>query len=230
MDTDTAPRDTSDAGRKTADERELETLAGAVIGLSAQRTFLAKGYVRLDGLWSPALADALEAEARAKHPLAVLPDARPGPIDAHSGNRSPARQVALDQAPLLSALHIALTRIARVVSAKMVVPSVGTFGYYEHDDGCYLHLDTDAADITFLICVVGELGALHMHPELIGAEPQQLATLEADTAWDRHCGELITYPRNGVAAIRGRVLPHHRPGSPVSDLTAVAAIHYRSLF
>jgi len=112
----------------------------------------------------------------------------------------------------------------------MVVPTVGTYGYYEHDDGCYLHLDTDAADVTFLINVLGELGPLHLHPELVGLEMDDLHALEADPTWDRQSGQRINYPRNGVAAIRGRVLPHHRPGSPIEGINAVAAIHYRALF
>lgn len=209
---------------------ELDALAHAVLGLEPQREFLATGHVRLDGLWSDDLAEAVAAEARAKHPLATVPPAPPGPRTADSVHRAPARQVTLAVTPLLAALHLSLTRVARVVSARMVVPSVGTYGYYEHDDGCYLHLDTEAADVTFLVNVLGELGPLHLHPELVGLEMDDLHALEADPGWDRRSGEPLGYPRNGVAAIRGRLLPHHRPGTPIEGLHAVAAIHYRALF
>lgn len=226
----TRPGGTGEAGVDDDFDGELEAIACGVIGLEVQREYLTKGYVRLDGLWSSGLAEALADEAREKHPLAALPEARPGRAAAESGNRSPARQVTLQQAPLLSALHVALTRVARVLSARMVVPTVGTYGYYEHDDGCYLHLDTEAADVTLLINVLGSLGPLRMHPELVHCDAAQLEALEADPTWDRHSGEPISYPRTGVAAIRGRFLPHHRPKSPISGLTAVGAIHYRALF
>ena len=184
-----APADPSEIGR------ELDRIAEAVIGLDRQREYLDRGYVRLDGLWSPALAQALADEARAKHRLAETPEAYPGPATTRSGNRAPARQVTIGQAPLLSALHVALTRVARMLSAKMVVPTVGTYGYYELDDGCYLHLDTEVADVTFLINVLGRLGPLRMHPELVGADTTELEGLEADPAWDRHSGEPIAAHR-----------------------------------
>jgi hypothetical protein len=209
---------------------ELDALAGAVIGLGAPRQFLDRGHVRIDGLWSRHLAEALAAEARAVHRLAVYPGVRPVRTATGPGNRSPACQVPIGQAPLLAALHESLTRIARVVSARMVVPTVGTYGYYEHDDGCYLHVDTDEQDVTFLISVLGRLGPLRMRPELVGSTVAQLDALEDDPTWDHDGGEPISYPTLGVAAIRGRLLPHHRPASPISGLTAVGAIHYRAWF
>lgn len=217
----------------TSEERiaaELGRIARIVIGLDAQHEYLTRGFVRIDDLWSNDLSHAIAAEARAGYDVAELPEARPGPNTAESGNRSPARQTTLSMSPLLAALHEALTRVARVVSAKMVVPTVGTYGYYEKDDGCYLHLDTHAADVTFLIMALGHLGPLHMHPELEGSSVQLLHELENDPTWDRESGVPISYPRTGVAAIRGRVLPHHRPKSPINGVNAVAAIHYRVLF
>jgi hypothetical protein len=210
--------------------QELDDISRAVIGLGAQREYLTRGYVRLDGLWSGHLTEALAAEARATHSLAVLPEARPGAGTTLPGNRAPARQVTVAQAPLLASLHRSLTRVVQALSAKMVTTSVGTYGYYEHDDGCYLHLDADWADVTFLISVLGRLGPLHMHSELIGADTSELEALETDPRWDSSSGEPISYPSTGVAAIRGRILPHHRPPSPVSGMTAVAAIQYRALF
>ena len=209
---------------------ELLDIAKVVLGLDGQHQFLMHGYTRVDDLWSVELADALAAEARIVHPRATWPEARPGPETVDSINRSPARQVTIEVTPLLAALHESLTRVARVLSARMVVPSVGTYGYYEHDDGCYLHLDTESADVTFLINVLGELGPLHVHPELVGLAMDDLHALEADPAWDRQSGQPLQYPRRGVAAIRGRQLPHHRPGAPVSGLHVVGAIHYRALF
>ena len=211
-------------------EAELDALAGANVGLGAQRQFLDRGHLRLDHLWSDHLAEALTGEALAVHHLAVHPAARPATTVAGQGNRSPACQVTLSEAPLLARLHESLTRVARVLSARMVVPTVGTYGYYEHDDGCYLHVDTDEQDVTFLISVHGRLGPLRLHPELVGSTAAQLTTLEDDPSWDHESGEPLAYPRLGVAAIRGRVLPHHRPAAPIPGLSAVAAIHYRAWF
>jgi hypothetical protein len=147
-----------------------------------------------------------------------------------SRNRAPARQVTVDAAPVLAALHGALGRLARVLSARVVVPSVGNYGYYEDDDACYLHVDVDDADVTFLTAVAGRIGPLHLHPELVGRTPAELHALEADPGWDRQSGTRLSYPRHGVAAIRGRQLPHHRPGVPVTGPTIVAALQYGARF
>lgn len=217
------------ASSSTVDD-DLDALTQTTIGLDVSRRFLADGFVRLDGLWGSGLADALEAEARSTQAVAIRPERAPGPDSVASPNRAPARQVTVDDAPLLAALHRALARVARLLAGRLVDPSVGNYGYYELDDACYLHVDVDAADVTLLITVAGQLGPLHLHPELVGRGPDELYAIEADPAWDRQSGHLLSYPRYGVAAIRGRVWPHHRPGAPVTGLNAVASLQYGERF
>jgi len=209
---------------------ELANLTRMTVALDVSRRFQTDGFVRLDGLWGDEMADALEAEARAVEAAALRPDSAPGPRTVPSRNRAPARQTTVDDAPLLDALHGALARLARVLSARVVAPSVGNYGYYEHDDACYLHVDVDDAEVTLLVTVAGRLGPLHLHPELVGLRPDQLHALEADPGWDRQSGRQLSYPRHGVAAIRGRQLPHHRPGVTITAPTIVAALQYGARF
>ena len=211
-------------------DAELDALTQTTIGLDASRRFMADGFVRLDGLWGSGLADALEAEARSTQAAAIWPERAPGPDSVASRNRAPARQVTVDDAPLLAALHGALARVARLLAGRLVVPSIGNYGYYELDDACYLHVDVDAADVTLLCAVAGQIGPLHLHPDLIGRGSDELFALEADPAWNRQSGHLLSYPRHGVAAIRGRVWPHHRPGAPVTGLNTVASLQYGERF
>jgi len=214
----------------TAVDDEIASLTRLTIGLDVSRRFRADGFVRLDGLWSDALADALEAEALAREAAALWPASAPGPDSVRSRHRAPARQVTVDAAPLLAGLHGALARLARVLSTRVVAPSVGNYGYYEDDDACYLHVDVNDADVTFLTTVAGRIGPLHLHPELVGRAPAELHALEADPRWDRQSGQRLAYPRHGVAAIRGRDLPHHRPGTSVTGPTIVAALQYGARF
>jgi hypothetical protein len=213
-------------------EAEIDALAHAhlAVSLEVSRQFRTDGFVLLDGLWSDGLADALEAEVGSAEAAAIWPGSAPGPDSVASQNRAPARQVTVDAAPVLAAVHVALARVARVLTGRLVVSTVGNYGYYELDDACYLHVDVDAADVTFLIAAAGHLGPLHLHPELVGRAPPELHALESDPTWDRHSGELLSYPRSGVAAIDGRVLPHHRPGATVTGLNAVAALQYGAPF
>ena len=59
---------------------------------------------------------------------------------------------------------------------------------------------------------------------------EELGALEADPAWDHASGFPVVYPTRGLTALSGNVLPHNRPGMPVSELSAVGALCYRSLF
>lgn len=191
--------------------------------------FLADNYIRLDGLWSPAFARDLAAEATAQQAFASAPSE--GPTSRVAPGRASGRPaVMVAPGPVLLTLHDALVGFLRALSATVLVPSQATYTYYESDEEVRLHVDTPACDVTVLTDVLGGLGPLHLHPELTGWDTSQLVELEADPEWDRNSGIRVVHPRLGATIIRGRRLPHHRPATPVDGIHAIAALHYRTLF
>jgi hypothetical protein len=111
----------------------------------------------------------------------------------------------------------------------MLLPAYAVYNYYEHDDGVWLHVDADECEVTLLAAVLGEVGPLHVHPELRGTDLETCEVLERSPGWDDASGVRVPYPRLGVLAMRGRLLPHHRPPTPMTTVGAVAALHYRSV-
>jgi hypothetical protein len=207
---------------------EQHRLADLRVDLVDQRAFLDTGYLRLDALWSTELADALASDALAQASQARPPDT--GPRTPLSSARTSLRPTPVATGPVLAAVHQALLPMARTLSGRLVVPSFAVYGYFEGNDECILHYDTDASDVTLLIMALGQVAPLRMHPELRGLTVEQLGGLECDPTWDRQSGVSVAYSASGLTAIRGRELPHHRPKSTVTGLSAVAALHYRSLY
>jgi len=194
----------------------------------ARRLFRTRGYAQLPDVVTQAEADALAEEA-----LRLWPSAGP-PIDGWARRAAmtrPGAGLTLRAAgPSLEGLHHALARLARALSGQLLVPSWSGYYFYEGDDEVRLHVDTPLCDLTMVIVVMGALGALHLHPELRGMTPAELQMLEADPEWDRASGKPVVHSRTGVTALRGRLLPHHRPGRTLESLGAVAAFHYRRYY
>jgi hypothetical protein len=206
-----------------------ETVAGTLPPPGAQARLFADSHVVLDQLWTEEFATALATEAITQRPFAGAPSEGPE-VRVAPGRASSRPAVMVGPGPLLAELHHSLVGFLRGLSARMLVPSQATYTYYEFDEEVRLHIDTPACDVTVLTEVLGNLGPLHLHPELTGWQTPDLLDLEADPAWDRDSGLPVVHPRLGATIIRGRVLPHHRPAWPVEGLHAIAALHYRSLF
>jgi hypothetical protein len=175
------------------------------------------------------MSSAVSEEAAGAWASATLPVT--GPRVPVSMERATGRKVPVATGRLLRHLHHSLTPLMRALSARCVVPSVAAYGYYEGDDTVVLHVDGETtSDLVVLFAALGEVGPLHLHPSLVGSTTEELGRLESDPAWDRAGGTTVTYPADGATAIRGNVVPHHRPGRRFDGLSAVAALHYRSLF
>lgn len=195
-----------------------------------QQAFLATGFVHLDDLWSADFAAGLREDARAGWAHAVAPPTGPRTPLTDVG-KAPRRQTRVAGGPVLAALHAALVPVVRALTGRLLVPTYATYGYYELDDHCLLHVDNPDCELTVLANPLGSVGALHIHPELLGRSMEELGALECDADWDRNGGVSVgPYPELGVSVMRGHQLPHHRPGQPVPELSAVAALFYRSLF
>ena len=210
-------------------DRGLLALADARVAPGCQDSLRSRHFAHLEELWGPEMSAALSREAAAGWASASVPTT--GPRVPVSMERATGKMIPVATGRLLEGLHHALAPLMRALSARCVVPSVAAYGYYDGDDTVVLHVDGEqTSDLVLLIGALGDVGPLHLHPELIGATTEELGRLESDPTWDRSGGETISYPAHGATAIRGNVVPHHRPGRCLDGVSAVAALHYRSLF
>ena len=193
-----------------------------------QEMFFSQNHAHLGGLWGTDLSRAMAAEADRRWATATLPET--GPRTPVSSDRATGKRTPVATGALLDRLHHALVPLARALSARLLVPTVAAYGYYRDDDRVILHLDGEPSDVVLLAPALGDVGPLHLHPEMVGLTPVELGRFESDPGWDRNSGLPIRYPSDGVTALRGNVVPHHRPGRLITALSAVAALHYRSLF
>lgn len=189
-----------------------------------RQTFMGQDYVQLEGLLSETFADALSGEARNVFSVTHQPDSEQpaDPIES-SG------QATEVLAPLLRHLHLSLVPLARALTGQVLVPAHAWYNFYTSDDHMWLHIDS-GSELVLLTTALGQVGPLHLHPELRGKTQAELEIIQRDPAWEPESGVPVDYPRLGLLAHRGHVVPHHRPGHPVSEPCAVAALHYLSLF
>ncbi|MFI6150680.1 hypothetical protein [Streptomyces sp. NPDC051109] len=190
------------------------------VGLPAvariQRESLAQqGFAAFGELWNGATAEAIAVEAATLYPTARRVG---GLIQAKASD-----------GPLLTRLHFALVPLARALTGRLLVPSYGWYNFYPSDDAIWLHVDVEKSDLAILATALGSVGPLHLHPELAGQTQAELDRLQAGPSWDADSGCRVAYPRHGVLALRGRSVPHHRPGRPLPTLGAVVALHFTSL-
>jgi hypothetical protein len=201
---------------------------GRSLTLDETRFFFSNGYVHLDSLWDDEFTLALEDEARNCWAFAKLPEKGPRtPVVKNSASKGGTLAAT---GPLLTNLHLSLVGIVRALTGRLLVPTFSAYGYYQANDKTLLHIDKENCDITLLTKALGEVGPLHLHPELKGMTMEELGELEGDSSWDHASGLPIVYPSRGLTAITGNILPHNRPGKRIDKLSAVAALCYRSLF
>jgi hypothetical protein len=187
---------------------------------SSHRECLAgQGFAAFSELWNSSTAEAIAVEAAALFPAAEATARRAGGLI----------QATSSDAPLLTRLHFALVPLARALTGRLLVPSYGWYNFYPRDDAIWLHVDVEKSDLAIVATALGGVGPLHVHPELAGRTQAELDRLQTGPSWDADSGCRIAYPRRGVLALRGRSVPHHRPGRPLATLGAVAALHFTSL-
>ncbi|MFD7258850.1 hypothetical protein [Streptomyces sp. NPDC059874] len=190
----------------------------AVAGIHRE-SLARQGFAAFGELWNDATAEAIAKEAAALFPTAEATARRSGGLI----------QATASDGPLLTQLHFALVPLARALTSRLLVPSYGWYNFYPSDDAIWLHVDVEKSDLAILATALGDVGPLHVHPELAGRNQAELDRLQTGPSWDADSGCRIAYPRHGVLALRGRSVPHHRPGRPLPTLGAVAALHFTSL-
>ncbi len=130
---------------------------------------------------------------------------------------------------VLPQLQNTLIPFLRVLTGHLLVPLNSWYISYEGTDGISLHIDPEKSDISVLISVLGEVGPLHLHPELEGQNQNQLDIYYQGADWKPNSGIPLTYPYDGIIVNRGHRIPHHRTGKPISQRCAVAVMHYTIL-
>ena len=215
------------------------TVRAPVAGIDAHRHFVAHGFAALGDLWGSDLSRALADEARALSTQARSPGGRrvrPAIVPSRSGDGPSSTIIA----PVLSDLHESLRGLARALSGRMLVPSYAVYNYYDSDDAVWLHVDSQpndvgdvgrsACEMTLVVGALGEVGPLHVHPDLSGLTLEELEEVESADSWNPDSGLPVSYPEHGVLALSAQRIPHHRPARRVESLCAVAALHYSSFF
>ena len=213
-----------------AELSELEQLACILPKSFERQTFIQQNYVQLKGLLSASFAEALSSEARCV--LSAMHSAESGQYRAPSeqGLTAASNQATRVLAPLLAHLHLALIPLVRALTGRLLVPAHAWYNFYMIDDSMGLHIDTEGSELVLLTTALGDVGPLHLHPELRDRTQGELEAIQRHPNWRLESGVPMDYPRLGLLAHRGHVIPHHRPGRPVSEPCAVAALHYASLF
>jgi hypothetical protein len=215
------PVGSATAGERVPRPSSTDTLAVSLpaVGRIHQESLAEQGFVAFGELWNSTTAEAIAEEAASLFPAADSTARRAGGLV----------QATASEAPLLTHLQFALVPLVRALTGRLLVPSYGWYNFYPTDDAIWLHVDVERSDLAVLATALGSVGPLHLHPELAGTTQAELDRLQTDPSWNAHGGHRIGYPERGIVALRGRSLPHHRPGRPLPTPCAVAAMHFTSL-
>lgn len=196
--------------------------------------FMRRGYVHIEELWSTDFAEAFSREARGILAGPNRPESVSSRPRCEQRRTAPSRQIkasnSTPHAPFLAQLHFSLVPLARALTGRMLVPAHAWYNCYTTHDGLLLHVDTEGSELALLTTALGDVGPLHLHPELRGKTQDELEAVQMDPNWDLNSGVAVAYPRLGLLAHRGNMIPHHRPETPIQCPSAVAALHYASLF
>ena len=186
------------------------------------------GFVKIGSLIKCSLSSLLEQDAIASvEKSRLVCDSRKANLEKNM-QETTSYQSARRSRPtnVLMQLQIALLPLLRTLTGETPVPSDSWYIYYEGTDGISLHIDPKESDISVLISVLGEVGPPRFHSDLEGQDQNQLDSYYKGVDWNPISGIPLSYPCDGIIINRGHRIPHHREGKPVSQLCAVATLHY----
>ena len=198
------------------------------IALKKSAQFRKIGFAAIRGLIKASLSSALEQDAiasvsqdKVSHDdwMTNLEKHAPETTAYQSAKRSRSTNVLLQY-------QAALLPLLRTLTGYLLVPSDSWYIYYEKTDEIGLHVDPEESDISVLTSVLGEVGPLHLHPDLEGQNQNQLNSYYKGVGWNPIGGIPLSYPCDGILINRGHRIPHHRAGKPISQRCAVATLHY----
>ena len=222
-------RDSATLGA-TAESRPWAKLARSLPRNPTRRQFVRQGFVQIERVWSASFAEGLSGEAHHLASKLRLPQVGKRRSSSLDVRPAPSLRPTADLAPYLARFHFSLVPLARALTGRMLIPAYAWYNYYASNDAIWLHVDVDGSELALLTTAVGEIGPLHFHPELREATQEELDAIQSAANWDPDSGRSLAYPPLGLLALRGDVVPHHRPGKAIFEPAVVAALHYRSIF
>ena len=186
------------------------------------------GFVKISGLMKYSVNSALEQDAVASvEKSGLVRDSRVRHLRKNTQETTSYQSARRSQPTnVLMQFQITLLPLLRILTGKVLVPSDSWYIYYEGTDEISLHVDPKESDISVLISVLGEVGPLHFHPDLEGQSGDQLDSYYKGMDWNPISGVPLRYPCDGIIINRGHRIPHHRAGKSISQLCAVATLHY----
>jgi hypothetical protein len=197
--------------------------------LVARREELARGWsCELDGLWSEPVADALALEADATAASATMALSHGYQVQ-NGGLSGPVWYASNEGGDVLRGLlnHNTAIAVASAAAGRAMVPVGAAYLYYRPGNFCGLHTDRRDFEVQLMVSVLGDLGPLLAHPDLLEVPVEELAQRG-------RCGDLPTeglelrYPRLGATVFSGVEIPHQRPHHTGPGLGAVASLCYRT--
>lgn len=190
------------------------------------------GFVKISGLIKFSLSSTLEQDAIASvEKSRLVCDSRMKNLEKNTRETTSYQFARRSQSTnVLMQFQKALLPLLRTLTGNILVPSDSWYIYYEGTDGISLHVDPKESDISVLISVLGEVGPLHLHPDLEGQNQNQLDSYYQGADWNPIGGIPLRYPCDGIIINRGHRIPHHRAGKSISQLCAVATLHYTIQF
>ena len=201
------------------------------VALKKGAQFRKMGFVAIQSLIKAGLSSVLEKDAIASiEQDKIILDSRMTSLE----NRTPETRIyqstkRSQSINVLPQLQNTLLPLLKVLTGHLLVPLNSWYIYYEGTDGILLHADPEKSDISVLISVLGKVGPLHFHPELESQNQNQLNDYYQGPNWNPNSGSSLIYPYDGILINRGHRIPHHRAGKPISQRSAVAALHYTIL-
>ena len=186
------------------------------------------GFVKVSNLIKYSLSSALEQDAIASMEKSRLVCDSWMPNLEKNIQETKSYQSARRSQPtnVLMRFQVALLPLLQAMTGNILIPSDSWYIYYEGTDGIPLHDDPKESDISVLTSVLGGVGPLHLHPDLEGQNQDQLDSYYKGVDWNPIGGIPLRYPCDGIIINRGHRVPHHRAGKPISQLCAVATLHY----
>ena len=186
------------------------------------------GFAKISSLMKCSLSSVLEQDAiTSVEKSRLVSDSRMAGLEKNIHETTSYRSARRSQSTVvLMHFQIALLPLLQILTGNTLVPSDSWYIYYEGTDRISLHVDPKGSDFSVLTSVLGEVGPLHLHPELEDLNQNQLDSYYNGVDWNPTTGVPLRYPCDGIIINRGHRIPHHREGKPVSQLCAVATLHY----
>jgi hypothetical protein len=195
--------------------------------VSESGSLFAHGYCPLAGALAAEDAAAVMSEAAALAGGARHANGAYYRVNGDGSISSPRSLSTVAAGPVLQAIHRSEVRLALLerVAGRPLMPTRGSYIYYEPGDYIGLHRDASACAVTLITSVAGVLDPLVVHPSLVGVPPEELVAISRAHSAMPPGGIRVAVPGGGrFLMLLGSTVPHHRPAA--LDFCTIATLCY----